>query len=344
MSEPNNYSFLKNKRRNISDGEQATNNQVIKTEITSITQVYSNKENSDIENHLIKKNGSKSSNKDKSLSPKSKLTKKDSLPKIIEEKSIKLLSAEDQELIMQATKQVPQYKENCSQCSKSLIDEIRIIGASSKKEYCINCLVSLEVNEDYHVVDKLNFPIFNSYWTVKKELELLSYIEKFGIDNWDDIATKLNLTKFEIEAHYYNYYLKSKDNILPDSSKIILNTTTTDINKVQEERNILDEKEIYLELLENKGCPHYPKASGKDHNNNQRSLIKNRFNKNNSVEEILGYLPRREEFDTEFLNDAELEVAEVEFFEEDTPDDIELKIKTLEVYNLHLDERNARKK
>jgi transcriptional adapter 2-alpha len=90
-------------------------------------------------------------------------------------------------------------------------------------------------------------------------------------------------------------------------------------------------------------------TSNKDNKNNRsRSLAKNRNRKDqvpiNSASEILGYWPKREEFDIEYLNDAELEIAELEFLENDTPEEIKLKHNVLKVYNAQLEEREKRKK
>lgn len=60
--------------------------------------------------------------------------------------------------------------------------------------------------------------------------------------------------------------------------------------------------------------------------------------------EILGFMPLRGDFDVEFDNDAELFLAEMEFNEDDEPDEIEMKKKILEIYNKRLDERIKRKK
>ena len=40
---------------------------------------------------------------------------------------------------------------------------------------------------------------------------------------------------------------------------------------------------------------------------------------------MLGYLPKRGDFEQEYDMDAELLLADMEFFEDDTPENIELK-------------------
>lgn len=117
-------------------------------------------------------------------------------------------------------------------------------------------------------------------------------------------------------------------------------------NKLQDNRE-LEQKEI-KRLSSNVGkIPEF--TSNKEMKNNRsRSLAKNRNRKDQtaitSASEILGYWPKREEFDIEFLNDAELEIAELEFLDDDTNDERELKLNVLKVYNAQLEEREKRKK
>lgn len=59
---------------------------------------------------------------------------------------------------------------------------------------------------------------------------------------------------------------------------------------------------------------------------------------------LVGYLPNRGDFETEWENDAELTLADMEFKEEDTQWEKDLKLKVLEIYNSKLDARIERKK
>ena len=63
-----------------------------------------------------------------------------------------------------------------------------------------------------------------------------------------------------------------------------------------------------------------------------------------NCQEVLGYLPKRGDFEQEYDMDAELLLADMEFFEDDTPENIELKNSVIELYNARLDERIRRKK
>jgi len=55
-------------------------------------------------------------------------------------------------------------------------------------------------------------------------------------------------------------------------------------------------------------------------------------------------MPKRGDFDQEYDMDAELLLADMEFFEEDTEEQIKLKNSVIDLYNARLDERIRRKK
>jgi transcriptional adapter 2-alpha len=59
--------------------------------------------------------------------------------------------------------------------------------------------------------------------------------------------------------------------------------------------------------------------------------------------DIAGYMPGRKDFDTQYENDAEQIVKDIEFAQTDTPEDTELKSTVLRIYNSVLDERERRK-
>lgn len=59
---------------------------------------------------------------------------------------------------------------------------------------------------------------------------------------------------------------------------------------------------------------------------------------------LVGYMPKWKDFETEYDEDAETRVCEMEFSEDDPEDEVKLKLQVLEHYNAWLDERNRRKK
>jgi len=59
--------------------------------------------------------------------------------------------------------------------------------------------------------------------------------------------------------------------------------------------------------------------------------------------DLAGYMPRRGDFDVEWDNDAESLLADMEFSPNDHPNERQLKIEILQIYNSKLDERERRK-
>ena len=74
-------------------------------------------------------------------------------------------------------------------------------------------------------------------------------------------------------------------------------------------------------------------------NNQQSSSLKNNAN----AAEIVGYMPKRGDFEVEYDNDAELLLAEMEFNDDDTEEEKSMKFKLMEIYNQKLSERLRRK-
>ena len=87
-------------------------------------------------------------------------------------------------------------KTNCEFCKKDITKTIKIMCAECQSLlYCVECLVSAENNNlekthrhDYHIIDKLSFPIFSEEWTANEELLLLNgkyniYIKIYNIYN-----------------------------------------------------------------------------------------------------------------------------------------------------------------
>lgn len=254
----------------------------------------------------------------------------------------------EKELLNKITQMRPSCKVNCTNCKKELSFCMRVI-TKSLKDFCFDCLIELQVKEDYFIVDNLNFPIFNSEWTLKEEINLLNSIEKFGLDNWGEISAFIrSKPRVTCESHYYTYYLRDVKNALPLDKEVIINKSeVTNINQERNKENQKREEELRKIKCKNQGVVPEFNQNKENKNNRSRSLVKNRNKKEGSAaspEEIVGFWPKRNEFDTEYFNEAEIEVAELEFLDDDTDEDREMKLKVLEIYNMRLAEREKRKK
>jgi transcriptional adapter 2-alpha len=59
--------------------------------------------------------------------------------------------------------------------------------------------------------------------------------------------------------------------------------------------------------------------------------------------EIVGYMPKRGDFEVEYDNDAELLLAEMEFNDDDSEEEKKMKYRLIDIYNQKLTERIRRK-
>lgn len=220
----------------------------------------------------------------------------------------------------------------------------------------------------YYIIDRMEMSLFTQNWTLEQELKLLNGIEKLGLDNWDNISQAANKGSVECESHYYTFYYKNQIEIMPNENEVILHEKNNTDNNTSEnyienypsytinlkQANANKKKEDIYKMFAEKHqgmLPETPSNSNGNHYINRGRSIKQRNHKKNeqnskktSVSEILGYWPKREEFDIEYLNDAELELSELEFKDNDTKEEFEKKKKILEIYNRELDERAKRKK
>eukprot|EP00371_Babesia_bovis_P002386 XP_001611033.1 ADA2-like protein [Babesia bovis T2Bo] len=159
------------------------------------------------------------------------------------------------------------------------------------------------------------------YWSAEQEMLLVDGIAKYGLGNWPEISDMVSMTSVgykpweECQQHYYNIYLNSPTAPLPDMTSVIHGPNGEPI-PVPRSTEVPPEED--------------PQAS-------QPTKPANK-------PQVVGYWPLRGDFDIEYDNDAELILADMEFRADDTPEQIELKLKVIEIYNSKLDERIYRKK
>lgn len=210
----------------------------------------------------------------------------------------------------------------------------------------------------YHVVNKLNFPLYEDNWTAEEELLLMEGLEKFGFGNWADISEHLGTDKTpdDVQAHYEKIYLSNKDFMPPTeilsrrdaNHNLIVKTTGQKTNKIVEEGES-KRKKYNKQLTDRKDTTNLSQTQ-----NSTLSLTTSKDSSTNAAE-IVGYMPLRGDFDYEYDNEAELFLAEMEFtgtifylqnwvLDDDKPEEIQTKMKILEIYNIRLDERIKRKK
>nr|CCA23969.1 transcriptional adapter 2alpha putative [Albugo laibachii Nc14] len=276
---------------------------------------------------------------------------------------------------------ITERPKNCVSCHKDLSRMIRITcsecASSSASlppviELCVECFaVGSEVahhkkTHSYKVSDCSAFPLVcdsnraisskesvneqstatnsplkeigSTNWTAEEDLLLLDGIKLFGMGNWKDIADYIG-TKSEkkCEAHYLNAYLSQEDQL----PQFIDDTCGSQ----QVELVVQDESEDAVDPSVEVEAPSTPTKRMKNYQGSKevRSTTGTTPVKQMVGTELAGYMPLRGDFDVEYDNDAEVILSDMEFAEDDTPTERELKLKVIEIYNSKLDERARRK-
>ena len=238
----------------------------------------------------------------------------------------------------------------CFICKKDLTKNIKFFCQKCNYQiFCINCLIKKNHPEDheFQIIDNLNYPLFTEDWKMNEEYKLLQNLSLSGLNNWEDISNNMgNRGQVECESHYYSFYYTEKEDPNPKEYSIILDNNKNIIEeKLKLNKNI--EKNKLEEYQKNKGCAPDPPKEIKTNKRNGRCLCLRKNMKNGGAEsaaEILGCRPKRNEFETEFLNDTEIELSHLEFDENDKEEELKIKKDVLKDYNLRIKEREERKK
>ena len=270
-------------------------------------------------------------------------------------------------------------KLQCCFCSKNIINSIKVIlepfPENTKKNFyfikksilpfevsCLKCFINKsKLNNfkridsqnyfydstphqynNYHIICKMNEPIFTDDWTLEEEIKLLGALSHLGIGNWEDISIILRKGKFECRSHYNAFYYKKQNDYLPNLNSL------NNKNKINErKKNKSIENKIIEKICEETGYIPY----NIDNNQSNRSINMNRSNSksehsSNKIQlqnacNTLGYWPKRHEFDVEYKNDAEIELMEIDYQEKEKM--LEIYDKILFDYNIILEKRDERK-
>ena len=241
----------------------------------------------------------------------------------------------------------------CFLCQKDISQNIKFLCSEcDNKTFCINCLITKKHSPEhkYQVVDLLNYPFFKDDWSVADEYNLLQNLCIAGLNNWEDISANIsNKGKEQCASHYYSFYYKEHENPMPREEDMVLDkekkikTEILEKNKALE-KNILNEM---TKINENNNDPFKEPIKEIRHNKKAGRYIGLRKNlkpgEAETAAEILGCRPKRHEFETEFLNDIEIEISHLEFDENDKEEELKIKYDVLKDYNFHISEREERK-
>ena len=272
-------------------------------------------------------------------------------------------------------------KVQCCFCEKNITNSIKILlepfpknitipqkkGSLPFELICLKCLIiklknnsgkieSINYLNDsiphqythYRIINKMEEPIFTADWSFGDEIRLLGGLERLGIGNWEEISKITGKGKFECESHYYAFYYKKNDDFIP---KININNNIN-LNNKNYKNEMKKNKEKENNILSKIGNDLGYIPFSTDNNNTNRSININRKKEksehNNSIIlqnacNTLGYCPKRKEFDVEYKNDAEIELMEIEYKENNSSNINDMYDKVLFNYNNILDKREERK-
>ena len=212
----------------------------------------------------------------------------------------------------------------CWTCDANISEIPYVICAKCLKfQQCLECFSTAATCEDHSldhsfmILDHVEEPLIREGWSTEEEALLLFGIKTCGIGNWHDVE-KVVETKsaLECEEHYFHTYIDSEnapnmpDEILPPLEMpppLPYDTTPRD------SRPALN-NEFYLKSI----GKIEPTTPG----------------------EFAGYMPKRGEFEIEYLNEAEEIIAKMSFVD---GTDFNYKVSQLMSYNDNLQERRVRK-
>ena len=237
----------------------------------------------------------------------------------------------------------------CFICQKDISKNLKFLCEEcGNKILCVKCMIEKKHSpkHQFQVIDILNYSIFTDDWTVGEEYNLLQNLSTSGLNNWEDISNILGRGQVECESHYYSFYYKEKENPMPKEEDIILDDQKKiKPNILQNNKDIAKNKSKEITKSNGNNFPE-PIKEVKPNKKAGRYIGLRKNLKPGEAEtaaEILGCRPKRHEFETEFLNDTEIEISHLEFDDNDKEEDLKIKFDVLKDYNLRIKEREERK-
>ncbi|KFD60405.1 hypothetical protein M514_12883 [Trichuris suis] len=183
--------------------------------------------------------------------------------------------------------------------------------------FCLFCLASV-----YAVIDgpavflRDDDKFLHDPWTIKEELRLLETVEAFNLGDWQDVQRCINpkRTAEEISSHYEDCYLNGR------LGKEVSNGLT------------------YAQLTDHTSTSSCPTEVTRTDGNGY-------CNKYNSHDlRLLAYMPHRDDFEKEFMNDAESLISNLLFISDGRQIEHEAQLCLISMYISRLNERRKCKK
>ena len=232
-----------------------------------------------------------------------------------------------------AKKQRPESRQpslnvrTCATCHRDISDEIYVKCARCPGfNQCLECF-SVGAEAQNHIrthpfilLEPFLQPIFQKGWSAEEEIMLLNSIQSCGLGNWHEISDLMKTkSPVECECHYFDSFIDSPFAPLPE-------------NKIIPESVLPPPPDFDTTPRESR-----PSIS------HEKNLAERNKKERTTPAEFAGWMPRRCEFEVEYLNDAEQLIAGVTFNEtQDTVQTLEQKLTALRIYNEQLEERHIR--
>ena len=172
----------------------------------------------------------------------------------------------------------------------------------------------------YIIIEPMPQQIFRDGWNAQEELLLLHAIQVCGLGNWHEVENIVRTKNcVECETHYVETYLKCDTAPYPEYKGILPPVVlppppTYDTSPRDSRPSISHEKNLAERGKKDRTTP----------------------------AEYAGWMPRRDEFEVEFQNEAEQLVANITFNDDEQQSKFDQDIKALLTYNEILEERYKR--
>ena len=191
----------------------------------------------------------------------------------------------------------------------------------------------------YQVIEQHSIPIFTKDWGADEELLLLEGAETYGLGSWADIADHIGGYRYkdEVRDHYISTYVDSPIFPLPERASPHDTTLSDEVPRedfqARKKRRIEKRKDAFKN------------APPMDPKQKPTSSVP-------SCHEVQGFMPGRQEFETEYYNEAEEAVQHMQFEPGDGIDprtgqlepETDLKMTVMDIYNHRLTARLERKR
>ncbi|KAG7172765.1 transcriptional adapter 2-alpha-like isoform X2 [Homarus americanus] len=201
----------------------------------------------------------------------------------------------------------------CMQCEKSRDNDNVVI--------CVPCFAKgaefgVHKNDHSYLVIRSDYSLFEPSWQAKEESMLINAINDCGIGNWQEVSYHVpDKSAEQCKSHYIKYYIENAHPELPQL----------------QERQSIDivhpQPVVYTGGIDDPPRPLPGTAGSRD---------------------MAGYNAARGDFDTEYDNNAEVDIQDLDFmlFEEDEKPSLgtELQVALLDMYRRRLGERYRRKR